>query len=142
MKKRVPKAKSVGAAPSAELHPEKHKMNMMQARKLFASKGIKSKADAYHLINQGFAEHRFNEGDVRALQQAASLVFDDDSYSLAKTLINAKDRGLKVAAAKRNAAMKAQTPNKVENVPETPEMEAQETEQSPEEEQNEQHVGM
>jgi hypothetical protein len=83
--------------------PAAFKAAMTGAKKLFAAKGIKSKADAYQLINQGFAEKRFTEADVRALQHATSLVFDDNSFGLAQMLLNAKDKGLKLADAKRKA---------------------------------------
>jgi len=94
------------------LDPAKFKIGMTSMRKLFASKGIKSKADAYQLINQGFSEKRFNEADLRGMQHAADLVFDPDSFKLAQTLMSAKDKGLKIAAEKRAAKVAPTTSTK------------------------------
>lgn len=121
-KPHIRSAKTVKPSASSSLTPDTFKQAMLGARRLFATKGIKSKADAYQLINQGFAEKRFNEGDVRALQHAITLVFDDKSYGLAQTLLNAKDKGLKLAAEKR-AAMRGQTtgaPPEMEKPPPAP----------------------
>lgn len=113
---KTPKIRKAGVRPAsaASLDPKMFKEAMLKARRMFASKGIKSKADAYQLINQGFAEKRFNEADARALQHAASLVFDDNSFTLAQTLLNAKEKGLQLANAKRQAQKGTKAPEQTE----------------------------
>lgn len=107
------RAAAVAPMETGALNPNAFRSSMQKMRQIFASKGIKSKADAYQLINQGFAEKRFNEADVVALQHAAAMVFDDNSFEIAKNLYNAKEKGLALIAAKRQAqagAPKTQAP--------------------------------
>lgn len=71
-------------------------MNNFKA--IYSQSGIKSKADAYQLANQAFAEHRLTESDLVAAHQAFNMVFDDNGYSTAQQLMNGRFKGLEVAA--------------------------------------------
>lgn len=114
-----PNIKSIADTKTA-LDPKAFKEAMLKMRQLFASKGIKSKADAFQLINQGFAEKRFNETDALALQHAASLVFDEDSFKLGQTLMDAKEKGMKLAMAKKQSrkhSLKGSAPKQMAPLP-------------------------
>lgn len=71
---------------------------MENLRAQYAKAGIKSKADAYQLINQGYAEHRFDDTDLVTMQQAVNMVFDQDSYGVAQKLMSGRNAGIEVAA--------------------------------------------
>ena len=77
---------------------ENYKTVMQNARATYAQAGIKSKADAYQLANQGYAEGRFSESDTVAIHQAINMVFDDKgSYETAQKLMAGRFRGVEVA---------------------------------------------
>lgn len=81
-------------------------------KSMFAQQGIKSKADAYQLINQGYAEHRFNDTEMASMQQAANMVFDPNGYGNAQKLMSGRQRGVETATSQKN------TPNPVQpNIP-------------------------
>lgn len=71
-------------------------MNNFKA--IYSQSGIKSKADAYQLANQAYAEHRINESDLVAAHQAFNMVFDEGSYTNAQQLLGGRFKGLEVAA--------------------------------------------
>lgn len=67
-------------------------------RAFYAQSGIKSKADAFQLINQGYAEGRWNESDAVSMQQSANIIFDANGYSTASKLMAGRHRGIEVAS--------------------------------------------
>ncbi len=83
------------------------KQVMGNLRAQYAKAGITSKADAFQLANQGFAEGRFNETDTRAIQLAANLIFDND-YKTATALMPGRFAGVKTAGDLKNAAQPKQ----------------------------------
>ncbi len=68
-------------------------------RGLYASFGVSSKADAYQLSNQAYAEDRINELDLVAMQEIFNVVYDDNGLDAAQKLMNGKDRGLEIIRA-------------------------------------------
>lgn len=66
-------------------------------RGMFAQAGIKSKADAYALVNQGFAEGRWKESDAVSMHQAINMAYDDNGYATAQKLMSGRWRGADVA---------------------------------------------
>jgi hypothetical protein len=71
---------------------------MANQRAFYAQSGIKSKADAYQLINQGFAEGRWDESQTVAMQQAANMMYDKDGFKTAQSLMGGRWKGIEVAA--------------------------------------------
>lgn len=71
----------------------------MQAnlRAFYNKSGITSKADGYALANQAFAEERITEMDLIALHQGMNITFDDDGLATARTLMDGRWTGIKVA---------------------------------------------
>jgi len=67
-------------------------------RAFYAQSGIKSKADAFQLINQGYAEGRWNESDAVSMQQSANIIFDANGYNTASKLMAGRHRGIEVAS--------------------------------------------
>lgn len=80
---------------------------MSNLRAQYAKAGITSKADAFQLANQGFAEGRFNETDTRSIQLAANMIFDTD-YRTAMNLMAGRFAGVKTAQDLKNAQQPAQ----------------------------------
>lgn len=78
------------------------KQVMGNLRAQYAKAGITSKADAFQLANQGFAEGRFNETDTRSIQLAANMIFDTD-YKTAMSLMAGRFAGVKTAQDLKNA---------------------------------------
>lgn len=78
--------------------PENFNAVTANIRSAFAQSGIKSKADAYQLSNQGFAEGRFNATQLVTMQQAINMAFDKDGYSTAQKLMQGRFRGIEIAA--------------------------------------------
>ena len=81
-----------------EFSQENYAKAMENLRAQYAKAGIKSKADAYQLINQGYAEGRFDDTDLVTMQQAANMVFDQNSYGMAQKLMAGRNAGIEVAA--------------------------------------------
>lgn len=80
-----------------EFSQENYSRGMDNLRSQFAKAGIKSKADGYQLVNQGYAEHRWNDTDLVAMQQSLNMVFDTGpgSYGMAQKLIGGRENGIK-----------------------------------------------
>lgn len=70
---------------------------MSNMRAFYAQSNIGSKADAYALANKAYYEGRLNETDVIQAQQAFNMIFDDNGYESAKTLLTGRERGMEVA---------------------------------------------
>lgn len=100
------KKNSMSAAKPADITPENFKKAMRVMRQVYAHHGIKSKADAYQLANQGFAEKRFSAADVTSMQKVFDVVFDDNSFKTAQDILNGSEKGLKLAKDKRAAGTK------------------------------------
>ena len=66
-------------------------------RGMYAKSGLKTKADAYQLANQAFAEKRINDTELVAMQQSFNLVFDNNSFDTAQKLMNGRWRGIEAA---------------------------------------------
>lgn len=64
----------------------------------FAQSGIQSKEDAYALANQAFAEERMSEMDLAQMHQGINMVFDDNGYDSAISLMEGRWRGIELAA--------------------------------------------
>lgn len=63
----------------------------------YAKAGIKSKADAYQLANQGFAEGRWDETDLVSMHQSINMIFDDNGYETAQKLMSGRAPGIENA---------------------------------------------
>lgn len=81
----------------AKLMPETFAAVQQNARAGWAKLGINSKADAYQLANQAFAEDRFDAFDHHRLQRTADYVFDDDGFNKFQNTLGGKNRGIEVA---------------------------------------------
>lgn len=92
-----------------EMSKENFATSMSNLRAFYAQGGIKSKQDAYALINQGFAEHRWDESDMVGMQQAANMVFDSD-FNNAQRLMEGRMRGVEVAHEDAQAGDKPRVP--------------------------------
>lgn len=64
---------------------------------LFSKAGIKSKADAYQLVNQMFAEHRINDADAASFHQVMDMVYDSNGYERASSLMAGRHKGIELA---------------------------------------------
>lgn len=80
-----------------ELNQKNFTTVMNNARSKFAAAGINSKEDFQTLTNKAFSEGRINDADHAAMNQASSMVFDND-YNLAKQLSSGRWEGLKTAS--------------------------------------------
>jgi len=67
-------------------------------RGFYAKQGIQTKEDAYALSNQMLAEGRITETDAVAIQGGINLVFDDNAFDTAQTLMAGRWHGINVAA--------------------------------------------
>lgn len=66
----------------------------------FSKAGIKSKADAYGLANQAFAENRINAADLVGMQKVFNAIYDDGGFNTAKKLLAGRERGIELAKSK------------------------------------------
>lgn len=90
--------------------PENFGAVMGNMRAMYAQAGIKSKADAFQLANQAFAEGRIDETDLVSMHQAFNMVFDND-YALGQKLMAGRWRGVEVASeAPKGAGTEVKTP--------------------------------
>jgi len=80
-----------------EFSPENFSKLTSNMRAVYAQSGIKSKADAYQLINQGFAEGRWTESDTVGMHMAANMAFDRDGYDSASKLMAGRFTGIETA---------------------------------------------
>lgn len=80
-----------------DMTPENFSKAMTNMRGFYAQRGIKSKADAYQLANQAFAEGRINESDVVSMHQSFNMMYDDNGYETAQKLMEGRFRGIEVA---------------------------------------------
>lgn len=81
-----------------QMTPDNFGKVMGNLRAQYAKAGIKSKADAYQLVNQAYAEHRLDEGDTIAAQQAFNMMYDPNGIDTAQKLMGGRNHGLEVAA--------------------------------------------
>lgn len=63
-------------------------------RAFYSQSGIKSKEDAYQLLNTAFAEHRLSAADLVSSQQAVNIIFDKNGYDTAQKLMAGRHRGI------------------------------------------------
>lgn len=80
-----------------EFTPENFNKMAQNQRAMYAKAGIKSKADAFQLANQAFAEGRLNDTQLVAAHQAFNFIFDDNGYASAQSLMAGRWRGVEVA---------------------------------------------
>lgn len=66
-------------------------------RAMYANFGVSSKADAYQLSNQAYSENRIDETDLVCMHEVYDLVYDQNSFGAIPKLIQAKDKGLRIA---------------------------------------------
>lgn len=71
---------------------------MGNLRGVYSQAGIKSKADAYALINQGYADGRWDESTAISMQQAANMMYDKNGFETAQRLMAGRNQGADVAA--------------------------------------------
>lgn len=67
-------------------------------RAIYSQMGITSKSDGYQLLNQMYADGRLEETDLVTYQQGLNMIYDDNGYETAQTLMNGRHRGIEVAA--------------------------------------------
>lgn len=80
-----------------DMTPQNFDKAMDNLRGMYSKAGIKNKADAFQLINQGYAEGRWNDTDMVSMQQAANMVFEKD-YASANKLMQGRWKGIEVLA--------------------------------------------
>lgn len=80
-----------------DMTPENFTKMQANQRAIYSKAGIKSKSDAYQLANQAFAEGRINETDLVSMHQAFNMIYDNNGYQTASTLMNGRFRGVEVA---------------------------------------------
>lgn len=85
-----------------DLTPENFNKVQANMRAMYSQSGIKSKADAYALINKAQQEGRLSATDAVTAQQTANMLFDSNGYQTAQKLMSGRQRGAEVAAADAN----------------------------------------
>lgn len=101
-----------GVALARQVHdktPAEFAKIQINIRALYANFGISSKADAYQLSNQGYAEGRFDESDLVGMHEIFDIIYDDDGLTKAQRLMNGKDKGLEIAQDKTPPAKNTMT---------------------------------
>ena len=83
---------------------------LARLRGAYAKAGIKSKADAYSLANQAFAEKRISDTELVGMQKSFDMIFDSNGADKVGRLTTGRAQGL--AAAKKRGATR--DPNKME----------------------------
>ncbi len=78
-----------------EMTPENYDKVMRNQRLMFSKAGIKSKADAFQLANQAFAEGRLDATQHVTTMQALNMVFEDNSFGTARKLMDGRFNGIK-----------------------------------------------
>lgn len=82
--------------------PENFSKAQQNMRAIYSQMGVKSKSDAYQLINQMYAEHRISDSDHAAFAQNISMVFDSSGYKTAQKLYSGRMRGVQVASSQQD----------------------------------------
>lgn len=77
---------------------ENYNKVMQNQRAMYAQSGIKSKDEGKQLANQAFAEGRIDATQLVSMQQSLDMVFNDNSYSQARKLMEGRHAGIAVAA--------------------------------------------
>lgn len=80
-----------------ELTKENFDNTMGNARSFYAKAGINSKDEMLALASQGHAQGRYNDTDFAVMQQAATMLFDNDFNTAAK-LMAGRWKGVETAA--------------------------------------------
>ncbi len=78
-------------------------------RGIYASFRVKSKADAYQLSNQAYAEERINESDLTAMHEIFDILYGENGLAATQKLMNGKDAGMKIAADKAKGPVNTMT---------------------------------
>lgn len=94
------KADRDGVAVAQAVHssaPDDFAKLQINIRAAYANFGVSSKADAYQLSNQAFAEGRVNESDLVAMQEIYNVVYDKDGLGTLGKLLQGMDKGLQIA---------------------------------------------
>jgi hypothetical protein len=78
---------------AGELDSDNLQLLTQNFKSIFAQAGIKSKSDAYQLVNQAFAEYRLNDTDTTAAQIILNIVYSDLDYDYVNALISGRKRG-------------------------------------------------
>lgn len=68
-----------------------------ELRALYASFRISSRADAYQLSNQAYAENRINETDLVSMHEVFDIIYGDNGLAATQRLMNGKNRGMEIA---------------------------------------------
>jgi hypothetical protein len=78
-------------------------------RAMYSKAGVTDKATAYQLANAAFAEGRINATDYVAMQQSFDMIYDNNGYQKAKSLMAGRFRGVEVAAQSANTPAPSET---------------------------------
>lgn len=94
----------LNAVDDSELNKSTFNTLTTKLRAEYASKGVKSKADAYALTNQAFAEHRINAVDLVGMQKTFNMLYDRTGMDTAHKLLTGREKGIELAQKKGRAS--------------------------------------
>lgn len=77
-----------------EMTQDNYNKMMANMRGFYSQSGIKSKAAAYQLANQAFAEGRISAADLASMQHTFNMMYDKNSYGYAKQLMEGRWDGI------------------------------------------------
>lgn len=80
-----------------EFTPENFEKVMANQRAFFAKAGIKDKAEAFLLAEQGYKEGRWDDFDYAGMIQSFNMMYDKNGYSQAQKLMGGRFKGIDVA---------------------------------------------
>lgn len=81
-----------------DMTEENYATVMANIRGFYAKSGITKKEDMYAMANEAFAQGRLSEFDYIQMKQSADMVFEENSFDMASTLMEGRWKGLEVAA--------------------------------------------
>lgn len=88
---------------ATNIDPQNFEKTASALRSVYSKNGIKSKADAYGLANQAFAEGRINAADLVGMQKTFNAIFDKGGIAVARKLCIGRDKGVELAKKKGSA---------------------------------------
>lgn len=83
-------------------------------RGYYANQKVASKASAFQLSNQAYAEHRIDESTIISMQEVFNMVYEPNGFSIAKKILYGKVLGEKVSEDEEKDTI---TKNTMENAP-------------------------
>lgn len=72
-------------------------------RGMYSQFGVKSKAAAYQLVNQMYADGRIDDTDAASMHQTLDIVYNSNGYDIAQSLNAGRRRGIEVASENAHA---------------------------------------